>query len=203
MVSKRRGHPHAGVSHSALCCPPSGGSGVLDSSSVCRLATCPGCLQIFAIHLRCDRGHVYCGKACAAAARRASIRRARQRLRRSAEGRQDHRDRQRARRARLRDSGGPVHAPPPRVGDHGYIPAQDPLTPRQPSVQAPSSQEPSNAGEEVQVVFDLHAPRAAEARATPSAAIRCVVCGGSTQYFDVGSHRHRVPRRLPRLNRRP
>ena len=51
----------------------------------------------------CDRGHAYCSSACRTAARRASVRAARQRHRRSPEGRLDHRDHQRAYRARVRD----------------------------------------------------------------------------------------------------
>ena len=68
-----------------------------------RQKVCRRCNRIFAICVSCDRGHAYCSSACRTKARRASQRAARQRHRRSPEGRLDHRDHQRAYRARVRD----------------------------------------------------------------------------------------------------
>ena len=68
-----------------------------------RQKVCRRCNRLFAICASCDRGHAYCSPACRTAARRASVRAARQRHRRSPEGRLDHRDHQRAYRARVRD----------------------------------------------------------------------------------------------------
>jgi hypothetical protein len=68
-----------------------------------RQRTCRRCNRLFAICISCDRGHAYCSPACREAARSASVRAARQRHRRSPEGRLDHRDHQRAYRARVRD----------------------------------------------------------------------------------------------------
>jgi hypothetical protein len=45
--------------------------------------------RLFAICASCDRGHVYCSPVCRVASRRDSVRAARQRHRRSAEGRLD------------------------------------------------------------------------------------------------------------------
>jgi hypothetical protein len=68
-----------------------------------RQKTCRHCNRLFAICASCDRGHAYCSSACRTAARHASIHAARRRHRRSPEGRLDHRDHQRAYRARVRD----------------------------------------------------------------------------------------------------
>jgi hypothetical protein len=53
----------------------------------------------------CDRGQVYCCVACRREGRRRTARAARSRHRRSEEGRLDHREHQRAYRARVRDHG--------------------------------------------------------------------------------------------------
>jgi len=63
---------------------------------ICRL-----CNRLFAICVACDRGHAYCSAPCRRLARRRSIAAARRRHRRSPEGRLDHRDHQRAYRARV------------------------------------------------------------------------------------------------------
>ena len=63
---------------------------------------CPLCKQVFYDCIACHRGQVYCSPACRIQARQASLRRARARHQRSEEGRQDHRDRNRALRARQR-----------------------------------------------------------------------------------------------------
>ena len=68
-----------------------------------RQKSCRRCNRPFAICAACDRGHAYCSPGCRAAARQACLRAARRRHRASPEGRLDHRDHQRAYRARVRD----------------------------------------------------------------------------------------------------
>ena len=65
-----------------------------------RQRACRRCRRPFAVCASCDRGHAYCTPACRAAGRRRSVRAANARHQRSPEGRLDHRDRQRAYRAR-------------------------------------------------------------------------------------------------------
>lgn len=59
------------------------------------------CGQVFFLCLRCDRGHRYCGAACASEARRASLREAGRRYQGSFDGRATHAARQRRYRERL------------------------------------------------------------------------------------------------------
>jgi hypothetical protein len=63
---------------------------------------CGLCGTIFYLCRRCDRGQMYCRAWCRHEARRRSIRAAGARHQTSPEGRLDHRDRQRAYRARLK-----------------------------------------------------------------------------------------------------
>jgi hypothetical protein len=67
-----------------------------------RQAPCAWCGCIFYICRSCDRGHIYCSDPCRHRGRAQSHRRANQRHQRSEGGRQDHRDRQREYRRRLR-----------------------------------------------------------------------------------------------------
>src|SRR5471030_892520 len=64
---------------------------------------CGRCCNQFVICRSCDRGHRYCSAPCASAARRESVRRAQRRYRFSPLVREDRRDKERARRARLRE----------------------------------------------------------------------------------------------------
>jgi hypothetical protein len=77
-----------------------------------RQKVCRACGALFAICLACDRGHAYCSSPCRGAGRQRSVRAARTRHRASVEGQLDHRDHQRAYRARgrVRDHTSP--APP-------------------------------------------------------------------------------------------
>jgi hypothetical protein len=93
-----------------------------------RQKTCRFCHRLFAICVACDRGHAYCSSTCRGAGRRRSITAARQRHRRSLEGRLDHRDHQRAYRARVRDQTSR------RPASHRRLPAD---TPTDPSPTAP------------------------------------------------------------------
>ena len=63
---------------------------------------CKQCQQTFFDCSSCHQGQVYCCTNCRDEARRASVRRARARHQRTPEGREDHRDRNRALRARKR-----------------------------------------------------------------------------------------------------
>lgn len=66
-----------------------------------RMLWCGGCGERFFVCGPCYRGQRYCSEACRAPARRAQKRAARLRHQRSPAGRADHRDHQRAYRARL------------------------------------------------------------------------------------------------------
>jgi len=92
--------------------PPAVWGAAVAEHRIGRLAVCPRCGTPFGVCRACDRGHVYCGRACSGLARRDSRRRARRRHRQSPEGRLDHRDRERARRRRRREAA--------RVGDHSF-----------------------------------------------------------------------------------
>jgi len=65
-----------------------------------RLYTCVGCRQQVQICRHCDRGNIYCAGGCAAACRRASLRRAGARYQQSYRGACLHAARHRAWRAR-------------------------------------------------------------------------------------------------------
>ncbi len=67
-----------------------------------RERVCSGCQFVFYLCKRCDRGQRYCSAVCRALARTQQFRAANARHQRSAEGRQDHRERQRSYRERKR-----------------------------------------------------------------------------------------------------
>lgn len=67
-----------------------------------RRFVCPECGNEGLVCSRCDRGQRYCGAPCRERARRESIKRARLKHRCSEEGRLDHRDAERRRRAATR-----------------------------------------------------------------------------------------------------
>jgi len=75
--------------------------------------TCRVCGAMFYVHRSCYRGHAYCSKPCRHTGRRRTACSSQRTYRHSEEGRLDHRDTERARRARrcLPDAGC--------VGDHG------------------------------------------------------------------------------------
>jgi hypothetical protein len=77
-----------------------------------RQRLCRTCHTLFAICASCDRGHAYCSGACRAAGRRRIVAAAKARHQASVEGRLDHRDHQRAYRARRRVTD-QTSAPPP------------------------------------------------------------------------------------------
>ena len=73
----------------------------LGCCEVFRGCTCPRCFKKFFICRHCDRGHVYCCRQCSIRSRYEKCQVYRRRHRRSLEGREDHRDRERSRRRRL------------------------------------------------------------------------------------------------------
>jgi len=85
-----------------------------------RQRRCSCCGADFVICRSCDRGHRYCSRTCSMTARAESMRRARRKHRASREGRADHRDAERLRRARLKQErqGVCVSIPRWRVADH-------------------------------------------------------------------------------------
>lgn len=85
-----------------------------------RLAFCPRCKSLFGICRRCDRGHVYCSRACSAQARASSLKQLRRRYRSTEKGRLRHVRAERRRRRRLRRAV-PLSArfSAACVGDHG------------------------------------------------------------------------------------
>lgn len=72
---------------------------------------CRACLALFYICSCCDRGHVYCGDDCHTAARDAQVRKARRKYLTDDDVREGERQRQRDRRARVRDQGSQIVAP--------------------------------------------------------------------------------------------
>ena len=84
--------------------PASRRAGVSARGGLWRTRRCrgAGCGTVFSICGSCWRGQAYCGAPCRATAQRAQRRHATARHQRSPEGRLDHRDRQRAYRARRR-----------------------------------------------------------------------------------------------------
>lgn len=72
---------------------------------------CRACLVVFYICRRCDRGQAFCGLNCRRVRRRAVVGAAKLRYRRHVLVLEDERDRQRERRARVRDHGSQEVAP--------------------------------------------------------------------------------------------
>jgi hypothetical protein len=91
-----------------MCLASSSQNGQLNGVTF-RRAHCAGCRMQFLVCRHCDRGHVYCGVACRAAARRASKAHSKQRELLTECGRQNHCDNSRDYRDRERK----------RVRDHG------------------------------------------------------------------------------------
>jgi hypothetical protein len=107
----------------------------------------------------CDRGQRYCSAACRSHARRRRHRAANRRHQQSAEGRLDHRDRQRAYRCRR---------PRRRVTDQGS--------------QAEISPPPSESGKAV--TMPVLAPLRVRPRERRGNGLRCMVCGRAGRFVD-------------------
>ena len=91
------------------------------------MRACRWCGQPFCLCRACDRGHAYCSHPCRRASRTQSLRAAGRRHQQSPEGRLDHRDRQRAYRARYRAR--VTHQTSPAAVVCGTLPACPPPTP--------------------------------------------------------------------------
>jgi hypothetical protein len=96
-----------------------------------RLFHCARCHGQVILCRACDRGHVYCGKGCAQAARRASLQRAGARYRRTRRGRLNNAERQRRFRARRQKvtHHRSVPQPPPAVLPDNAVCASNPACP--------------------------------------------------------------------------
>ena len=82
-----------------------------------RMFDCPRCKKRVFICRCCDRGHVYCSPECSRAARRASLRRAGERYRKTLRGRLNHARRQERYRRRKKNEthqGSPSFPSPPK-----------------------------------------------------------------------------------------
>lgn len=91
---------------------------------ILRLRACQWCWQPFVLCRACDRGHAYCSLPCRHAGRVRSLRAAGRRHQQSPEGRLDHRDHQRAYRARCRAR--VTHQTSPAAVVCGTLPAYPP-----------------------------------------------------------------------------
>jgi hypothetical protein len=100
------------LNQSTICSPR------CEPADCCRFFLCARCRAPTHVCRRCDRGQIYCGRACSSEARRSRQREARARYQASPRGRLMHVERSRRYRARLR------------VTDHG------PRSPEKPARQA-------------------------------------------------------------------
>jgi hypothetical protein len=71
-----------------------------------RIFNCGWCHNTVNISADCDEGHIYCGPACAHLARQRSIKLARQKYRKTRQGRFKHAAEQKRYRERHKNSGG-------------------------------------------------------------------------------------------------
>ena len=133
-----------------------------DSCADLRVRNCPRCKKQFAICRSCDRGHVYCSKRCSRRARWESLREARRRHRKSPDGRLDHQDRERARRARKQIT-------QRSVGDHGSADGSTSC-----SVTAPPSLASDSAGQNI------------GGDAENENDLRCAICGTPGRFIRFG-----------------
>ncbi len=185
-----------------------------DMADLFLLRTCACCSGLFCLCRKHDRGHAYCSDSCRNSGRKRSVRRARSRYQRSAEGRDDQRDRMRFRRSmprsRVMDQGSeklaqseivlaPVHACGSSVEsddmtasetndriDHGSDSARNDEHPN-PSAEA----WPSTAASVVQTrqPLDVASPACATGepgRLPSKPTLRCIVCGRVGDLYLVG-----------------
>jgi len=138
-----------------------------DSCVDLRARNCARCKEQFLICKPCDRGHIYCSPKCSTIARWESKRRARRRHRSSPEGRLDHMDRERVRRARKRII-------QRSVGDHGSKPD---------STSCNVSVAPSPARDS--------ASRSIGVDTENGDVLRCSICGSPGRFVRFGSYRRR------------
>ncbi len=83
-----------------------------------RLFQCARCLKQVKICTRCDRGNIYCSRACSIAARKSSCRAATKRYQRTPRGKQNHANCQQRYREKQQAK---IRAKMPKVIDHGSL----------------------------------------------------------------------------------
>ena len=171
-------------------CPlPAGPLRARGAVAILLMRACRWCRQPFFLCPACDRGHAYCSLPCRRAGRTQTLRAAGQRHQQSPEGRLDHRDRQRAYRARCRAR--VTHHASPAPPACGILPPA-PLLPT--SLVGASS---GPGGQDAQLwSSSIHV----EIAAAP--APRCRVCGCRGRCVRVGGPRRR-PDQPPSFRRGP
>jgi hypothetical protein len=139
----------------------------LDGEVVLRLRICLGseCRAVFFLCARCDRGQRYCSGTCRERARLRQRRSANRRHQQSAEGRLDHRDRQRAYRERRRQPN--ISAG---VTDQGSLLIAGPTSSLHGKAPRPR---------DMQVPADLSDPKLTHTRW-----LRCRLCGRMGRFVD-------------------
>lgn len=103
--------------------------------AICRFYLCARCRRQTLVCKRCDRGQIYCGRACALEARHCRQREARARYQATVRGREMHAQRSRQYRARRRsvtDQG----AMPPRIDNEPVAPVNGGAAANRPAIVA-------------------------------------------------------------------
>ena len=145
---------------------------------------CRACLVVFYVCRRCDRGQAFCGLECRRVRRRAVVRAAKQRYRRHVLVREDERDRQRERRARVRDHGSQEVA-------------------LKASVPAVAMSAPMDGGDRVRGAHDASNEVLVDESGPTEGAVPCAMCGRRTRFVRVGPwrsaqrRRHTIRARVP------
>jgi hypothetical protein len=145
---------------------------------------CRACLVVFYICRRCDRGQAFCGLDCRQVRRRAVVRAAKLRYRRHVLVLEDERDRQRERRARVRDHGSQEVAP-------------------EASVPAVAMSAPMDGGDRVGGEHDASNEVPVDELRPTGGAVPCAMCRKLTRFVRVGPwrsaqrRRHTIRARVP------
>ena len=150
------------------------------------MRACRWCWQPFVLCRACDRGHVYCSLPCRHAGRARSLRAAGRRHQQSPEGRLDHRDHQRAYRARCRAR--VTHQTSPAAASCGTLPACPPPMP----MEGLDGGEPGGSD----------APHSPDS--SPDRGPRCACCGRRGRFLRwAEAHARRGRRWGPRIRPDP
>jgi hypothetical protein len=150
------------------------------STNALRERRCSYCGRLFALCRACDRGHRYCSVFCRLQGQRAVRRRATKRYRASQEARDDHRDRERGRRANAR-AVGHQGSEIERVDD---------------TMETPTAASPTTTSVET-------AQRAAQEHHAHLSLSRCAVCGRDSAWLQRQLPPRRFRARSPRPRARP
>ena len=136
-----------------------------------RLHRCRQCGLQFAVCRSCDRGQEHCTRRCAALTRRVQLAEIRRRYRRSAAGREAHRDQERRRRHRQRQATPPHPSPDDSVGDH-------------PSQTGPAPATLDNGNRPAVSVEDEYSRSIPKDEAAP---FRCARCSKTAHFIVMGA----------------